>query len=154
MKCWRRGLTLTVLNKQSLEYLFNETYDTETKSDDSDRLASDLMALDQDHLVVITSFDSWEGAVTGKLVEALHSVGGREINLAIAPTHLRCRGHPFALLGSPGIGYGYGIQEVLEFDDPRTAAEVKICFMNLSEGPTLMTKGNLSGSLDCSLHVV
>ena len=97
-----RGLTLITLNPDTLETVFEQTYDTYASDDARTQLANKLLELDSSVFVCLISYDAvgWNT----NLLTALQSFGSLGVNNQATGRI------PFAFLGQRGLRAGYALQ--------------------------------------------
>ncbi len=70
-----RGLTLTIITKATHAHVSSTNYDVFGDPNASNNLASALNALTNGQIGILTSYDAWEGQITGSLQNAFQRLG-------------------------------------------------------------------------------
>ncbi|MBM4318428.1 MAG: hypothetical protein FJ125_00345 [Deltaproteobacteria bacterium] len=99
-----RGLHLTLIRLADHTVVFDRAYDTATKPEDAAALATKLASSDTSQLVVLASYDSWEGQRSAELAAQLLRCGASTTVLGGGP------GSAYLLVGICGMGSGSGIE--------------------------------------------
>jgi hypothetical protein len=119
------GLVLAAFQRTDLQLVWLETYDTMHNVSRSRDMANDLRSFDQSFFLMVVSSDAWEMRATQTLVKAMEYCGayhfGQWAYIFAEQQHYPSVwadleqsasqqefGHPYALVGIPGIGTGMG----------------------------------------------
>lgn len=116
-----RGLTLTVINRNTLTLISSTNYDVYANETVCNSMASALNALASDKIVVITSYDAIR--INSNLNIALQRCGGRDWIVTDDRT-------PYVLVGIPGIGKGNGLVSVFSSASSEPYAEISTTIQN------------------------
>jgi hypothetical protein len=115
----RPGLTLATFHRADLSRISLRTFNTQMDPAESAELGRFLRSLDQSVYIFVISSDAWERFLSPSTASILESVGGfyvgqwaRTINnddRSLGGTASQDSfGHPYALIGMPGLGMGRG----------------------------------------------
>lgn len=111
------GFMLSVINRCSLQQVFQQIYDTYSDSTQADLLAEKIRTYDSNHIIIIASCYAWEPYFNKNLAHALTELGGYltlPFTKPIPPTpiykseEVSIIGHPYAFIGIPGQRYVTG----------------------------------------------
>lgn len=110
-----RGLTLTIINRNTLTHISSTNYDVYGSDVSCNTMASALDVLSSDKIVIITSYDAIR--INQILNTALQRCGGRDWTVYDERV-------PYVLIGIPNIGKGNGLISVFTTSASDPFAEV------------------------------
>jgi len=137
------GLVLAVFSRLDFSLQWLRTYDTHRSRDESLLMSRHLRQFNQSHVVFVASTIAWEWHATESLVRALEFCGayhfGQWAHIFAEQPHYSSPtsdlqedasqqefGHPYALVGIPGIGVGLGYESLMYNTGLYLAENVKV----------------------------
>lgn len=116
-----RGLTLTVIARDTLVVNSTTNYDVYGSEANCNTLATALNALGSDKIVILTSYDAIR--INATLNSAIQRCGGSDLLITDAR-------NPFALIGIPGIGKNNGLFSLYGLETSAPYAELSTLIVN------------------------
>eukprot|EP00933_Yihiella_yeosuensis_P047233 TRINITY_DN4297_c2_g1_i1.p1 TRINITY_DN4297_c2_g1~~TRINITY_DN4297_c2_g1_i1.p1 ORF type:complete len:573 (+),score=69.42 TRINITY_DN4297_c2_g1_i1:138-1856(+) len=137
------GLILAVFRRLDFSLQWLKTYDTHRNRSQAVTMAKDLRMWNASHFVVVTSSIAWEWKAPRVLVQAMEFCGayhfGQWSYVFAEQDHYRSNssdlqqtasqlefGHPYALIGIPGIGSGMGWESLMYNTGHYLAKDLKL----------------------------
>lgn len=117
-----RGLNLITINRNTLQIVDNNIYDTYFSSSDISNLVNKLNGLSSEVIVILTSYDEASYGWTTALTGAIERCGGTGIKPGFRV--------PYAFVGIPGIGKGRGLEVVTNAEANAPYAEISTQIIN------------------------
>ena len=116
-----RGLTLTVIARDTLVVNSTTNYDVYSSDTNCNTLATTLNALGSDKIVILTSYDAIR--INATLNTAIQRCGGSDCLITDAR-------NPFAFIGVPGIGKNNGLFSLYGLEATAPYAELSTLVVN------------------------
>ncbi len=113
-----RGITITKLDRYTLEFKEEKLYDIYASDDARNNAATYLNSLSSDFIIIITSYDAMNS--NDALNEAIWRCGGTKDLKDVSRL-------PYALIGIPGMGTGTGIENFTRAGDSTAPKASVVC---------------------------